>query len=328
MQELLTWRELLGQSIENLHERQRISSALGVNPVTLMRWVRQESNPRQQHLRRLLEVLEPRELLLTLIRQEFKNFSSAAEDDLLASVSTTIPVEFYARVMHTRATLSADLQFWSLCDLILRQALQQLDPHRLGMAIMVVRCMPPTYERKVRSLREVMGCGTPPWKSSLDQDLILLGAESLAGYAVSEARLVENQHLGEQLNREPGYRSTWEESAVAAPIMFASSIAGCLLVSSAEPDYFVTSRSALTESYAELIALAFDRAEFFEPQQIALGVVPPFEMQKPFHSGFRQRVIDIMTHALRNKQSMTSVQAEQIAWQELEEKLLEQPSNR
>ena len=323
MQEPQTWRELLGRRIENPQERVRIGTLLRVNVVTLMRWVRQESNPRQQHLQRLLDALpEERDLLLTLIRQEFDSFPTVIKDGTATDVSTTIPVEFYERVIHTLATLPKDMHFWSLRDLILRQVLSQLDPQRLGMAAIVVRCMPPAYGNKVRSLREVIGCGTPPWESTLENQSMLLGAESLAGYAVSMARLAENQNLREQSGRYPGFPGKWEESAVAAPIVFAGGIAGCLLVSSTQPDYFIAARRTLVESYAELIALAFDRQEFYEPEQIALGVLPSFEVQQQLFSGFRQRAIDIMRQALTNQQPMTTLQAEQLAWQQLEEELL------
>ncbi len=157
----------------------------------------------------------------------------------------------------------------------------------------------------------------------MESGLILLGAESLAGYAVSSVHLVQNQNLRDRQSRDPGYPGRWEESAVAAPIMFAGGVAGCLLVSSTRPEYFVPTRCTLVESYAELVALAFDRQEFYKPEEIALGVLPSFEVQGPLLPGFRQRVIDIMGRALRNQQSITAYQAEQLAWQQLEEELLQ-----
>ena len=40
------WREVLGQIIEDARERQRIASALGINPITLDRWANHTSKPR------------------------------------------------------------------------------------------------------------------------------------------------------------------------------------------------------------------------------------------------------------------------------------------
>src|SRR5713226_9110263 len=43
MSEPQTWRELLREVIKNPLERKRIAAALGVNPITVVRWIRSES---------------------------------------------------------------------------------------------------------------------------------------------------------------------------------------------------------------------------------------------------------------------------------------------
>lgn len=48
--------------------------------------------------------------------------------------------------------------------------------------------MPVSSEGKVRSLRESMGVGTPPWPGDLEHQAMFLGAESLAGYVVTNCR--------------------------------------------------------------------------------------------------------------------------------------------
>src|SRR6266702_2789146 len=66
-----TWRELLGSIIQDAFERQRIASELGINTVTLTRWVQGTSTPRSQHLRRLLSALPHyRDQLFDLISRE------------------------------------------------------------------------------------------------------------------------------------------------------------------------------------------------------------------------------------------------------------------
>ena len=72
-----TWRELLGDCIADSYERKRIASELGVNAMTLTRWVKHETDPRPQSLRRLLTVLpQYRNLLLELIDKEIAGFST------------------------------------------------------------------------------------------------------------------------------------------------------------------------------------------------------------------------------------------------------------
>ena len=326
MQETPTWRDLLGSIIQDPQERRRLANELGINPVTLTRWANNESSPRSQSIQRLLKALpQHRKALLELLKDDFEGLIAETEDSLTEDLLHKIPSEFYIRVLRTRATLPKELRFSSFCDLILQQALKQLDPLRLGLAIIVVRCMAPSREGKIRSLRESFGRGTQPWESNLDQQAILLGAESLAGHAVALGRPVVNQNLLENQSLSPGYRGLWEESSAAVPIMLEGNIAGCVLVSSTQPDYFLQSRLTLIENYADLIALAFEPGEFYDQKHIELGLVPFQEVQRLYLSGFRQRLSETMLQATKNQQPLTIFQAEQIVWQQFEEELLRLP---
>ncbi len=319
MHEAETWRELLRSSIENVYERQRIASELGINPATLMRWANGESAPRPEKLRRLIDALpQQRERLIELLGREFEGFSAMMQDEERQGESTVIPSEFYARVLHTRSNTLQSLLLPLLCDLILQQALEQLDPDRQGMAIMVSTCMPPSTSRKVRSLRERFGRGTPPWRRDLAQQAIFLGVESLAGYVIGSMHLEVNQNLRDVQSRSPGYRGPWEESAAAVPIMSMGKVAGSLLVSSTQSNYFLPARCEIIESYAKLIALAFAPEDFYELEQIELSFLPPYEAQQPYLSGFQKRVI-----ALVQQHAMPFIEAEQTAWQQIEAELLQ-----
>ena len=84
MQEPPTWRDLLGSIIQNAHERQRIANELGVNPVTLTRWIHNESIPRKQNLQHLLRVLpQHRKVLHELFTKEFGEVFPEITTDLL-----------------------------------------------------------------------------------------------------------------------------------------------------------------------------------------------------------------------------------------------------
>lgn len=319
-----TWRDLLGRIIKNPHERERIASTLDIHPVTLVRWVTKEATPRPQNLRRLLEILpQHREGLLSLIKEEFPDISLDPTQAVSSQPeSASIPSEFYARVLHTKAYTPKHLCYASLCELILQQALGQLDPHRVGMAVIVARCMPSSSHGKVRSLRESQGQGTPPWPMNLEPYGVFLGAESLAGASIISGHLQVNQQLS-QSRHLAGYRGRWEESAAAAPISDADRIAGVLLVSSALPHYFTLPCCALIEQYAELIAVAFASEDFWELGRIDPGIMPLEEEQLPFLSHFRQRVNELMIKTAREGQPLTMTQAEQTIWQQLEAELLE-----
>lgn len=321
MQGSQSWRELLGKFLQDPRERSRIAAELGVNPLTLTRWVSGESNPRSQNLQALLRALpQYREFLLESIPEEFGQLFNEAvvKEDALQE----IPAAFYARIFSAYAELPDILRSWSICDLILLQALLQLNPNRVGMEITVVRCMPPSQGQKVRSLRETVGRGTPPWARELQQKTMFLGTESLAGYTVTMGRSVAIQTKGGQ-HRFPARWVDREESAAAYPIKQAGRIAGCLLFSSTQPNYFLPFRLALIESYAELIVLAFEREEFYELGSIDLGIMPSPEEQQPYFSAFSQRVTDMMREATRSQQPVGIIEAEQVVWQQLEAELLQ-----
>ncbi len=319
MQKPTSWCDILRKVIEDPSIRQQLADRLGVSPVTLTRWAKQEVKPRLNNLHNLVIALpDYRDQLLPLLEEAFPNFSVTALQQATAPDYSSIPASFYERVMHTVVHTPRSLLFSLLCDLILEQALKQLDPNRLGMAIVLVCCMPPAQGQKVRSLREVLGRGTPPWKEHLEQQAMLLGIESLAGHVVISGHLEVNQFWHVSSGIAPGYRSHWEESAAAAPLLRSGEVAGSLLVSSTQPDYFSALRCTLIEQYAELLTLAFDPHEFYKPEHIELLPLPAYDVQLPMLSKFRQRVITKLTQTARDGAPIHLLEAEQMVWQEIE----------
>jgi hypothetical protein len=231
----MDWREFLGSIISNASERDRIATEIGVHSVTLSRWVSGESSPRPHNMRQLLRAIpkQPRLQLQALLEK----VSSDVSDYNIDTSEQEIPYKFIMEVLDARASIPDLLRFWSITRLVLQQALRQLDPERVGMAITVVRCMPPR-DNKIRSLREGVGLGTPPWGGDLEEKALLLGAESLAGHVTVSCRL---EHIGDLKSNKtflPAYQVEHEVSAVACPIMYACRVAGCLLLSSTQLDYF------------------------------------------------------------------------------------------
>jgi transcriptional regulator with XRE-family HTH domain len=320
MQEPRTWRELLGTIITDSNVRQRLAEELGITPITLTRWANGDSDPRPQNLRLLLKALpQYREQLLELIQSEFQEFTAAPADDS----SREIPAAFYARVFRARATTTEAMRDWSISNLILQQALGQLDPDHQGLAVRVVRCMPPK-NGKIRSLREWIGLGSPPWTGELEQKAMFLSAESLSGYVVTSCRPNAVQNVEEEHSLLPAHWDPHEKSAAAHPILYAGRIAGCFLVSSTQPYYFLSqARLNLIQQYADLLALVFDPQEFYDPKDIELRVMPDQSVQKRYFAQFRGRVAEIMLQATRGGRSLNNLQAEQLVWQELEDQLLE-----
>lgn len=314
-----TWRELLGQVTSNPAGMQRVVQALNVQEITIKRWVNKISDPRLQSLRRLLSALpEYREYLVELLQKEFKDFTDIPLDTSLPEISP----KFYMQIFQTRGTISHAQRYWSMANTIISQALSQLDPENLGLAITVVKCMKYTKREKIYSLRQMSGQATLPWPSNLEQHAMFLGAESLAGFVVSTCRPSEVQDYREEPHALLGHQFEGESSAAAHPILYAGRIAGCLLVSSTEPHYFfLPARLQLIADYAHLIALAFSPEDFVQPTDLELRIMPTHSEQKEVFSTFRQRMI-----SAKNKLSSSweKVDAEQCVWEELEDELLAQ----
>jgi transposase-like protein len=319
MRQLQSWREVLGSNIEILEERQRIAREIGVNPVTLVRWVKQDSTPRPHHLQRLVSVLpQQREVLISLIEQEFPGFKRQVQNGMQERTLQEIPLEFFTRMMHTQAMIPRALRFTSLCDLILGQILHHFDPSRFGLAVIVATCMPPSQGQRVRSLRERIGRGTPPWENYLEQQAVLLGIESLAGYAVNAAHIVFNPDLRMPLTTSPGYRGQGELSAVAAPIMRGGNIAGSLLMSSTQLHFFSSEQLQIIQSYAELLGLAFEDSDFYRAEQIDLWPLPKAPEQQTHLKNFRRLVLDLLMQATREQRSLSISEAELLVWKQFE----------
>ena len=321
--QIRTWRDLLTLILNDPHEKQRLLEELGIRPITLNRWLDGDTTPRPQNMHLLLNAFpQYRDQFLDLLRYE-KGFEEllAVMDD---SSAKEIPSTFYIRVFNARASTIESQRFWSIGNMILQEAIGQLDPDRLGMAVIVVRCMPPPPgSSKVRSLRESIGIGTNPWPGDLEQHALFLSAESLSGYAVSLCRPAINQDIASDTSFVPTNAGEYEKSAMAYPIMFAGRVAGCLLASSTQANYFLSqTRTTLVQRYADLLALAFEPHDFYAPEDIELQVMPPQSIQRQHFANFRQRVARIMIEGAQKRQPVNNLEAEQLVWRELEEELL------
>lgn len=316
MSEPQTWRELLREIIKNPHERKRIASALGVNPITLVRWMRSETAPRGPHLQRLLELIPQ---LQPLIAEEFDAFSSLPPE----APPGAIPITFYNHVLGLYATVPDHQRFWSICTAVLQEAAKHLASRRADLDISVVQCLTPYQGNIVRCLREHVGLGTSQGKEQVELRMRLFGAESLAGYVVESSRSAVIANLSEE-QRLPQQLPEQAHSAVASPIFHANRIAGCLLVASTKANYFRSPELLdLIEAYTTLLALAFDPEDFYESQSIKLGIIPSFKVQDSYFATFQQRVKSMLKESITDQRPINLMQAEQRAWWQIAEELLQ-----
>lgn len=316
-----SWRVILRRVVKPAGERQRLAHIIGLAPMTLARWISGESVPHKAHILRLLHVVNPslRDELLDALEADFPDIRLLYQNEGIEQLSSA----FFAELLNIRATTSGPLLFHRVSQAVLDKAILLLDPHRLGMAITIARCMPPTPEhnQKIYSLKELAGRGTPPWKPDLEPESIFLGAESLGGYVTQKGYFSNVADLKAESRRQIR-RTEYEISAAAYPIMLSGSIAGCIIASSTQLDYFSKEYMELLEVFSHLASLAFENSEFYPLSSISLQMMPSKEVQLPIIGTFWGRAMDIQEETIQQGVSISNAEAEQQALRAIEAELL------
>ena len=320
LQELPTWQEVLQRIIQSPKERQRLASALGINIITLSRWVKADSHPQRSYLLRLVKVIQPfhRSEMLNALLRAYPDM----HDKFMEEIAETVPSSFFRQILRDRASIIETLRPWQISGTVLNETLKLLDPHQLGMAVTAALCMPP-IEGKIRSLREHGGRGYAPWSADLEQKAVFLGLNSLAGHVVTFGRAASVPDVNkERYIPVFAHPADLEVSAGAAPIWLQGKIAGCLLAASLQTDHFTQERMDLLITFANIFSLALNPDEFYDHRMVQLRYVPLPPKQQDSLKTFRQRVTRIMTESVQQGKPFSNAEAEKYAWQEIEEELL------
>ncbi|GCE23736.1 GAF domain-containing protein [Dictyobacter kobayashii] len=268
------WRTFLETVIADPTERQRIARTLGINQISLTRWAAGTSNPRLKHLYALLDALpNQRERLIEMIAEEFPEFRT--EVAIIEEMPQEIPAVFYAKILEAYNQLTTNLRATTIRALVLQQMLSHLDAQQNGMVIFANQCTQPSCPgQKVRSLRILDGRGNPPWHA-IDNNVRFFGLESQIGYAVQVKRplVIHKQNIKNLWY--PIHYDKLAESVVAYPLIRANQVAGCLTLISPKPQHFSETHMSLIHNYADLFMLSFEAADFYDFDQVALGIMPP-----------------------------------------------------
>ncbi|GER85243.1 hypothetical protein KTAU_38780 [Thermogemmatispora aurantia] len=322
MTKLETWRRLLEQAISNAHELRRLAQAVGVNSVTIARWAKGQSSPRTEHLRQLYQaVFRSHPVLAEHLRQAHPEILSRPA--ISDSEDQQIPSTFYRRILTTCLECAPALRSVTMRNLILQQMISQFDPHELGLKVTLIQCVPPSLAtQQVRSLRIVQGRGTPPWRSLPEPELLLLGAESLAGHCVASGHYAIIPSREDLSYYFPTHSEPFTESMLAYPLLQGGKIAGCLSIASTQRNYFHQAQLDLARDYAYLLALSCEPEEFFDSSQIALGIMPSAAEQRPYTISSVGRVLEQLREAALHGTPLSYKQAELRVLHEIEEELL------
>jgi transcriptional regulator with XRE-family HTH domain len=316
------WQAILCKNLENGAERERLSQALGINPITLMRWARGKSNPQRSYLARLIKVVQPefRSDLHNALLEKYpdmrKNFQEETVDN--------VPSFLYREVLRERGAIIEHLHPWQLSNKILDEALRLLDPHRLGMAITPVLCMPPDSTGMIETLHEQGGRGTQPWASDLEHMSIFLGGNSLAGNVVQRGRPEKVEDIKNERSIPCfAFPEKREVSAAAWPLHYEGRIAGCLLAVSTQVGHFIPERMALLEHFASLYALLLSTNTFYPSTALRLHWLLEGEDQLRYLRSFRETFSKLMITSRNDGKPFSHVEAELLAWQKIENQLIQ-----
>ncbi len=267
----------------------------GINNSTITRWINGESEPRPANLNLILEHCSfvERQALQALSE---KLHSTATRKELSPPAFPSIPAAFYARVHLALAETPASLRYVSIGNLVLKQALQHLDPERTGMDITLLKCVP-SAKGTILCLQESLKA-----RAFSSFTHYFLGAESLAGYAVASFQMaIEKRGIYYAILQEEASAV----SAVAVPILQTGNSGGCLFIELPHARNFTPAEYALIKEYALLIGIAFETEDFYEKSAIRLIAMPPRNLQERILASFYERKL----HLMRSR-TMDNTQAE------------------
>ena len=236
-----------------------------------------------------------------------------------------ISSQFYDKVLSVIATVPGDRRFRSVADLILKQVGASFTSADVDVELLVLQCLPPldSAEASITSLYVNLAVGRSPWAVLPHSTFQLHGAESLAGYAAKRARPMVSQNTLLNSEHFPLRQDEHAKSIAAYPLLQMGCVAGCFQVQSTQLNYFSPERLDMLRRYSDLLALAFQSHEFYDPQTMALHLMPPSEVQRPYLMSFRQRVLSTLHRAASQQIALNALQAERLALQEVERELRE-----
>jgi hypothetical protein len=308
----ITWRDLLTVILEDTYALEKVTGLLDLSCETIMGWIHHKANPDFRILQQILEALpDDYDAMLELIRREFPLFTPERSSNSEEPLEISTPFDDQLTVtLHDSPPM---FRFWSTCQFVLRQAMQQLDPYRTGMMMSVMICTAPSASKKVRSLHGYLGFGSSVWNGSWYQQPLFFGCDSLSGYAVTLGSSQVIHDLKSDLKGISFYDVDDVRSVLVVPILSSGKCAGCLYVTSTSPYYFSSCRLRLVQAYAEYLAQAFNPEEFYAPEQIQLALLP-----------YKTQISYFNTKYMHHKTRGTFIkrQEEQKDWKRVEEEII------
>jgi hypothetical protein len=258
----------------------RVAHELDVSENSIYRWMSGNTEPRIHHLKRLPEVLPAhQEKLTAAINKTFHGILRLPVRTLETTINE-VPRDIYRRVIELVVmTDDDDIRLWEVSQALFDHALRHLDTERRGMAITYAHLLPRHEDGYIHALREMAMRGNEPWPFVL-KSRAYLGSTSMAG-ATATLRRMQAWNENESENRSQVEVDEYERSACAAPVVRGRRIAGTLIVSSTDADFFRHSMACqAVEEYAQLLALALHERDFQPFSALRLRPMPGLAWQR------------------------------------------------
>jgi transcriptional regulator with XRE-family HTH domain len=308
----------------------RVAQELGVSENSIYRWMNGSTEPRIHHLKRLPEVLpDYREALLEAINVTFygilnpniqniqniqnirgKTDFSGLEGSQIGKIGE-VPKEIYRRVIELISMSDEDdIRFWEVTQAVFEHALYHLDGEMRGMAISYAHLLSPR-EDGIHALREAIMRGHGPWPLTAESR-VYLGSTSLAGTAATLQRMQIWDGSDSRLQVEVDEH---ERSACATPVVRGSRIAGVLIVSSTNADFFRQPMACqAVGEYTQLLSLSLHERDFQPFSLLHLRPMPDLAWQREhLRQNYAARVVNYA-----RKQQSSRQEAERFIQKEIE----------
>jgi len=340
-----TWRTFLDHLCRQMRADQKREFArdVDVSQATINRWRRGEDWPKTHNLERLLTILpaEQREQMVLLMRKDQKVWSLLPAEVRAAQGSELGSLAFFKNFDHfflTMLRLQRDSPdpFWQMSGAILRECLKYLETHpiQVGIEIVMALFMPP-HTGKVRSLRAIVGLGSSPWRGDLHTLDYFFGLNSLAGSVVTTRRGGTVLDLTQPSFHTPASFRAYERSAAAFPIMRVAAgdstemtIAGALIASCTQEDYFTSERLDILEVFTDIIRLALTGDHPFYPASlIELAPLPDWNLQRVYLETFWSLVTEESQRLSVQGQEIPFDEIQNRVWRQIEHNLLQRASS-
>jgi transcriptional regulator with XRE-family HTH domain len=323
MNDTSCWRDVLATLIKERRAREHLAQQIGVNPVTLARWIQKDSHPRLESLTRLLSAVPApyADPLRTSIAREFPTLVPSLSLPARKPAGE-LPASFYRQLFKLLSDYSVPIPYIAITDFVLTELIKLMNAEQEGLFVVVLQCLAPRQPPFVRSLVTTCRAATLNWPRDILQDVAFFGAESLVGYAVSRGHssvVPDCEHMEPLL---PLASIDRLRTVAVYPIRRGGRTAGGLAATSILPHTLTVERQQLLEQAANALNVAFAEQDFYASEYIRLAVMPSYEEQRPLLANFRERVTHLGMQLRRQGQTLYIHEAETRVYQQLERELM------